>query len=204
MKRKIYEDFIQWKKNDARECALMVDGARRIGKSYIIEEFAKNEYESYILIDFNLVGDDVKSLFELYLNDLDTFFMMLSTIYGVKLIEGKSLIIFDEVQLFPKARAAIKYLVKDNRYDYIETGSLISIKMNVKDIQIPSEERHIKMHPMDFEEFCWALGDEITVPTIKEMFKKRGNFGPLYRKINTLFRQYIIVGGMPKAVAIFS
>lgn len=204
MKRKIYEDFIQWKKNDARECALMVDGARRIGKSYIIEEFAKNEYESYILIDFNLVGDDVKSLFELYLNDLDTFFMMLSTIYGVKLIEGKSLIIFDEVQLFPKARAAIKYLVKDNRYDYIETGSLISIKMNVKDIQIPSEERHIKMHPMDFEEFCWALGDEITVPTIKEMFKKRGNFGPLYRKINTLFRQYIIVGGMPKAVAIFA
>ena len=133
MKRKIYEDFIQWKKNDARECALMVDGARRIGKSYIIEEFAKNEYESYILIDFNLVGDDVKSLFELYLNDLDTFFMMLSTIYGVKLIEGKSLIIFDEVQLFPKARAAIKYLVKDNRYDYIETGSLISIRKNVKD-----------------------------------------------------------------------
>lgn len=204
MKRKIYDEFLKWKKEDARECALMVDGARRAGKSYIIEEFAKNEYESYIMIDFNLVGDKVKSLFESYLTDLDTFFLMLGTIYGVKLVEHRSLIIFDEVQLFPKARAAIKYLVKDNRYDYIETGSLVSIKKNVKDIQIPSEERHIKMNPMDFEEFCWAMGDETTVPFIRKMFETRKEFGAVYRKINTLFREYIIVGGMPKAVLTFS
>lgn len=204
MKRKIYNDFLRWKNEDARNCALMVVGARRTGKSYIVEEFAKNEYESYILIDFNIAGNDVKSLFESYLTDLDTFFMMLSTIYGVKLIQHKSLIIFDEVQLFPKARAAIKYLVQDNRYDYIETGSLVSIKKNVKDIQIPSEERHIKLNPMDFEEFCWAMGDEVTVPFIKKMFENRKELGAAYRKINTLFRQYIIVGGMPKAVLTFA
>ena len=204
MRRKIYEEFLKWKKEDSRNCALMVDGARRIGKSYIVEEFAKKEYDSYIIIDFNLVGYDVKSLFELYLTDLDTFFLMLSTIYRVKLVEHKSLIVFDEVQLFPKARAAIKYLVQDNRYDYIETGSLVSIKKNVKDIQIPSEERYIKMNPMDFEEFCWALGDETTIPFIRNMFKVRKEFGALYRKINTLFREYVIVGGMPKAVLTFA
>ena len=203
MKRKIYDEFLKWKNEDARTCALMVDGARRTGKSYIVEEFAKNEYDSYILIDFNLAGDDVKSLFELYLNDLDTFFMMLSTIYGIKLIEHKSLIIFDEVQLFPKARAAIKYLVKDNRYDYIETGSLVSIKKNVKDIQIPSEERHIKLNPMDFEEFCWAMGDDTTVPFLRHIFERRQEIGSAHRKINTLFRQYLIVGGMPKVVETF-
>lgn len=204
MRRKIYDDFLEWKKEDARTCALMIDGARRTGKSYIAEEFAKNEYESYMLIDFNRAGDDVKRLFDSYLDDLDSFFMMLSTIYGVKLVEHRSLIIFDEIQLFPRARAAIKYLVQDNRYDYMETGSLVSIKKNVKDIQIPSEERHIRMNPMDFEEFCWAMGDETTVPFIRDMFTRRKEFGPLYRKINTLFRQYIIVGGMPKAVLTFA
>lgn len=204
MKRKIYDELLAWKNEDARNCALMIDGARRIGKSYVAEEFAKNEYESYILIDFNIAGKEVRDLFDLYLNNLDVFFLMLSTIYNTKLIEHKSLIIFDEIQLFPKARAAIKYLVKDNRYDYIETGSLISIKKNVKDIQIPSEERHIKMNPMDFEEFCWALGDETTVPFIKTMFKERKPLGAMYRKINTLFREYMIVGGMPKAVLTFA
>lgn len=200
MKRKAYKEFLRWKKEDARECALFVDGARRIGKSYLIEEFAKNEYETYILIDFNIAGDEVRNLFEVYLSDLDSFFMMLSAIYNTKLIEHKSLIIFDEVQLFPRARAAIKYLVKDNRYDYIETGSLVSIKKNVKDIQIPSEERHMKMNPMDFEEFLWAMGDEVTIPLLKKMFLERKPLGALYRKINLLFRQYLIVGGMPKAV----
>lgn len=203
MKRKLYNELLKWKNEDARTCALMVDGARRTGKSYIVEKFAKQEYASYILIDFYLAGDDVKALFENYLNDLDTFFMMLSTIYGVKLIEHNSLIIFDEVQLFPKARAAIKYLVKDNRYDYIETGSLVSIKKNVKDIQLPSEERHIKLNPMDFEEFCWAMGDTTIIPFLRNMFENQKEFGALYRKINTLFRQYIIVGGMPKAVETF-
>ena len=204
MKRKIYDELLKWKNESARDCALMIDGARRVGKSYIVEEFAKNEYDSYILIDFNIATEHVKSLFENYLSDLDTFFMMLTTIYNTKLFEHRSLIIFDEVQLFPKARAAIKYLVKDNRYDYIETGSLVSIKKNVKDIQLPSEERHIKMNPMDFEEFCWAMGDDTTIPFIRKMFLERNEFGPVYRKINTLFRQYIIVGGMPKAVLTFT
>ena len=203
MKRKIYNDFLRWKKEESLECALFIDGARRIGKSYAVEDFAKNEYKSYILIDFYLAGDNVKNLFHEYLNDLDTFFLMLSNIYGVKLYERDSVIIFDEVQFFPPARGAIKYLVKDGRYDYMETGSLVSIKKNVKDIQIPSEERHLYMHPMDFEEFLWAMGDETTIPFIQKMFEARKPFGPMYRKINTLFRQYLIVGGMPKAVLTF-
>lgn len=205
MKRKIYNDFITWKNEASKECALLIDGARRIGKSYIAEEFAKNEYESYILIDFNRAGDEVRNLFTSHLNDLDTFFLMLSTLYNTKLVERKSLIIFDEIQLFPKARSAIKYLVQDGRYDYMETGSLVSINKNVKDIQIPSEERHIKMNPMDFEEFCWALGDETTVPFIRQAFSKKIEIGQaLNRKLNTLFRQYMIVGGMPKAVLVYS
>ena len=204
MKRKIYTDLLYWKENDSRDCALMIDGARRVGKSYIVEQFGKNEYRSYILIDFNRAGDEVKNLFRHYLNDLDTFFLMLSIIYKKPLYEHDSLIIFDEVQLFPEARASIKYLVQDGRYDYIETGSLISIKKNVKNIQIPSEERHIRMNPMDFEEFCWALGDEQTVPCIKKFFQERKQLWPLYRTINTLFRQYMIVGGMPKVVKVFA
>ncbi len=200
MKRKIYDVFLKWKKEESQECALFIDGARRVGKSYAVEEFAKAEYKSYILIDFNLVGDEIKNLFVEYLNDLDTFFILLSNFFGVKLYERESLIIFDEVQLFPRARAAIKYLVKDGRYDYIETGSLVSIKKNVKDIQIPSEERHLYMHPMDFEEFLWALGDDTTIPFLQKMFEEKKPFGSMYRKINMLFRQYLIVGGMPKAV----
>ena len=204
MRRKIYNKFLAWKNELPHENALFIDGARRIGKSYVVEEFAKNEYKSYILIDFYLAGDNVKNLFFNYLNDLDTFFLMLSNIYGVKLYERESVIVFDEVQFFPQARAAIKYLVKDGRYDYMETGSLVSIKKNVKDIQIPSEERHLYMHPMDFEEFLWAMGDDTTIPFIQKMFEAKKPFGPLYRKINTLFRQYLIVGGMPKVVLTFA
>ena len=159
-KRKIYDKFLAWKTECAGKKALLVEGARRIGKSTVVEEFAKNEYKSYILIDFAKASSDVKEYFQLYLNDLDTFFMLLSVQYGVQLHERDSVIIFDEVQLFPKAREAIKYLAADGRYDYIETGSLISIKENVKDIVIPSEERQMKMYPLDFEEFCWALGEK--------------------------------------------
>lgn len=181
--------------------ALLVEGTRRIGKSTIVEEFAKQEYKSYILIDFAKASEDVKSYFRLHLNDLDTFFMLLSVQYGKELYPRESIIIYDEVQLFPKAREAIKYLVADGRYDFIETGSLISIKENVKNIVIPSEEHHVKMYPMDFEEFCWALNEKPLIPYIRTCFEKRD---PLERSIHDkamlLFKQYLLVGGMPKAV----
>ena len=202
MKRKIYEEMLSWKNKSDGSTALLIDGARRIGKSYIAEEFAKSEYTSYIMIDFNLAGDDVKNLFENYMNDLDTFFLYLSTFYGVKLVPRKSLIIFDEVQLYPRARSVIKYLVADGRYDYIETGSLMSIKKNVKDILIPSEERHIKMYPMDFEEFMWAIDKEQILDIIRMCFEKKKPMEQgLHRIAMDCFRQYLIVGGMPQAVA---
>ena len=150
----------------------MVQGARRIGKSTIVEEFAKNEYSSYLLIDFNKASMTVKSLFN-DLMDLDFLFLQLQTIYNVSLENRKSLIIFDEVQKCPLARQAIKYLVQDGRYDYIETGSLISIKQNTKDITIPSEEERIDMYPMDLEEFRWAMGDTVSMPLVKTFFEKR-------------------------------
>ena len=159
-RRKIYDKFLTWKKETGGKKALLVEGARRIGKSTVVEEFAKNEYRSYILIDFARATETVKEYFLEHLNDLDTFFMLLSVEYGVTLYPRESIIVFDEVQMFPKAREAIKYLVADGRYDYIETGSLISIKENVKDIVFPSEERHIKMYPLDFEEFLWANGND--------------------------------------------
>lgn len=157
MKRKVYERLVEWKENSNGKTSVLIDGARRVGKSFIVEEFAKENYRSYIIIDFNKVSNDVKDLFEHYLNDMDNLFLYLSNYFNVTLYERESLIVFDEVQLYPKARSAIKYLVEDGRYDYIETGSLMSIKKNVKDILIPSEEQHIKMHPMDFEEFLWAV-----------------------------------------------
>ena len=201
MKRKIYQKLLQWKQDSCGKTALLIDGARRVGKSYIAEVFAKNEYESYIMIDFNNVSKDVTDLFEHYLNDLDTFFMYLSGYFNVKLVERKSLIIFDEIQLFPRARAAIKYLVADGRFDYIETGSLVSIKRNIKDIVIPSEERHIQMNPMDFEEFLWALENETLMAIIKDCFEKQKPMGQMmHRKAMDYFRQYLIVGGMPQAV----
>jgi uncharacterized protein len=201
MKRKIYDQLIKWKENDAQRTALLLDGARRVGKSYIAEEFAKKEYDSYILIDFNRVGDEVKELFNRYLNDLDTFFSYLSAFFNVQLIHGKSLIIFDEVQLFPKARSAIKYLVADGRYHYLEIGSLMTIKMNVQDIVIPSEERHIRMYPLDFEEFLWACENTTMMPFLADCFATRRPLGQaLHQKAMDYFRQYLLVGGMPQAV----
>ena len=201
MKRKIEEKLLKWKKESNGKTALLIDGARRVGKSYIVEEFAKQHYRSYILIDFNQVGLEITDLFDMNLRDLDSFFMYLSAAFNVKLYKRESLIIFDEVQLYPRARAAIKYLVADGRYDYIETGSLMSIKKNVKNIVIPSEERHVKMYPMDFEEFLWAKGEDLIIPIIRNCFEEKKPLGQaLHRKIMTLFREYVIIGGMPQVV----
>ena len=201
MKRKIYEKLMDWKKNSNGKTAILIDGARRIGKSYIAKEFAKNNYKSYILIDFNKVSSEITDLFENYLDDLDNLFLYLSNYFNVTLYERESLIILDEVQLYPKARAAIKYLVEDGRFDYIETGSLMSIKKNVKDIVIPSEEQHLEMHPMDFEEFLWALGNENIMQLIIKCFNEKKPLGQaLHRKVMDYFRKYMIVGGMPQAV----
>ena len=204
MKRKIYQKLIQWKQNNNGKTALLIDGARRVGKSYIVEKFAKENYKSYIIIDFNKVPNEVKNLFEFYLNDMDNLFMYLSNYFNVTLYRRESLIIFDEVQLYPKARSAIKYLVEDGRYDYIETGSLMSIKKNIKDILIPSEEQHIEMHPMDFEEFLWATGNDTLMNLIEKSYQEKKPLGQvMHRKIMDYFRQYMIVGGMPQAVKIY-
>jgi len=201
VKRKIYDKLLDWKNTSKGDTALLIDGARRVGKSYIAEDFAKENYKSYILVDFNKVNEDVCNLFINYLDDLDTLFMYLSSYYNIKLYNRESVIIFDEVQMFPKARAAIKYLVADGRYDYIETGSLMSIRKNVKDITIPSEERHVRMYPMDFEEFLWAMDNEMLMPVIRDCFEKKKTMGQmLHRKAMDYFRQYMIVGGMPQAV----
>ena len=201
MKRKMYDYLVKWKKRTNGASALLVQGARRVGKSYIVEDFAKSEYRSYILIDFNKADDTVRDIFEHDLNNMDMLFQKLSTLYNKKLYPRESLIIFDEVQLFPRARSAIKYLVEDGRFDYIETGSLISIRKNVENILIPSEEDMVNMYPMDFEEFLWAIGDETLYSLITECFKKQKPLGQaLHRKAMDLFRLYLIVGGMPQAV----
>ncbi len=201
MRRRIYSELEKWKQEEAGRTALLIAGARRVGKSYIAEDFGRAEYKSYLLIDFNRAGREVTDLFLNYLNDLDLFFLYLSNFYGIKLYERESLIIFDEVQLFPRARSAIKYLVADGRYDYIETGSLMSIKKNVQDILIPSEERHIRMYPLDFEEFLWAMGNESMMDLIRLCFEKGKPMGQvMHRKAMDYFRQYLIVGGMPQAV----
>ena len=201
MQRKIYDKLVKWKEDSNGKTALLIDGARRVGKSYIVEEFAKNNYKSYIMIDFNRAPLEIKNLFDLYLDDLDNLFLYLSNYYNVKLYERESLIIFDEVQLYPRARSAIKYLVADGRYDYIETGSLVSINENVKDILIPSEEQHLKMYPMDFEEFLWALDNHGLMELIEKSFTERKPLGNIFhRKAMDYFRQYMIVGGMPQAV----
>lgn len=203
-KRKIYEELIKWKRISNGSTALLIDGARRVGKSYIAEEFAKNEYKSYILVDFGNVPNDVLHLFAQESSDLDLFFAKLSAFYGIKLFKRDSLIVFDEVQQFPRARQLIKYLVADGRYDYLETGSLIRLKKNVQDIIIPSEEEHIEMFPMDFEEFLWAKGDTVTIPLIKACFESKKPLGQaLHRKIMNDFRQYVLVGGMPQSVAAY-
>ncbi len=203
-KRKIYNKLFDWKNECQGKKAILIEGARRIGKSTICEVFAKNEYKSYILIDFAVCPDSIKEYFIKYINDLDTFFMLLSTAVGVKLHYRESVIIFDEVQMFPRAREAIKYLVADGRYDYIETGSLISIKENIKDIVIPSEERQMKMYPLDFEEFCMALGEDMLISYINKCFKERQPLErDLHIKAMLIFKQYILVGGMPKSISDF-
>lgn len=204
LKRKIYNKLLNWKKECNGTKAILIEGARRIGKSTVCEEFGKNEYKSYIVVDFARATQNVKDYFEKYLNDMDTFFMLLSTAYGKKLYARNSLIIFDEIQMFPKAREAIKYLVADGRYDFIETGSLISIRENVKDIVIPSEERHIKMYPMDFEEFAWALKEDALIDYIRMCFEKRESLDrELHNRAMLLFKQYMLIGGMPRSVVLF-
>ena len=201
-KRKIYTDLLEWKRSSANEKALLIEGARRIGKSTIVEEFGRNEYRSYILVDFNDASTVVKDAFEKYLNDLDTFYLILSTEYNTTLYPGESLIIFDEIQQYPKARQSIKKLIKDGRFNFIETGSLISIKENVKDITIPSEERQLKMYPMDFEEFCIALNEANLISYIKKCFNDLKPLEEaLHHKAMLLFKQYMLVGGMPKSVS---
>ena len=202
-KRKIYGKMQEWKNDSNGETALLIEGARRIGKSTVVEEFAKNEYESYILIDFSKASKKTKELFE-DVSDLNFLFLQLQLQFKVDLLERKSVIIFDEVQLCPAARQAIKALVADHRYDYIETGSLISIKKNVKDILIPSEERKISMYPMDYEEFLWATGDTTTFSLLKKCFDINQGLGDeANRKQLRQFRLYMLVGGMPQAVSTY-
>ena len=198
-KRKLYSKLLEWKNSQNGKTAMLVEGARRVGKSTLVEQFAQNEYESYILIDFNEASEDVKSLFNNLMNK-DFIFLQLQTIYNVVLKERKSVIIFDEVQNCPAARQAIKYLVKDGRYDYIETGSLISIKKNTKSITIPSEEERVTLYPMDFEEFRWALGDEATIPLLRTFYEKKLPLDNAHREKMRDFRLYMLVGGMPQAV----
>ena len=203
MRRKVYDKLLKWKQEDQGRVAILLDGARRVGKSYIAREFAK-EYKSSIFVDFSDLSQQLRQIFDQYLHDRDELFVQLQLYYHVTLHERNSLIVFDEVQEYPQARAAIKLLVADGRYDYIETGSLVSINKNVKDILIPSEERRIKMYPMDFEEFLWALGDEMMMPFIKDCFDKKRSLGPLHRKAMDYFRRYLLVGGMPQAVKCFA
>lgn len=204
-KRKIYDHLLAWKSESDGASALLIEGARRVGKSTVAEEFAKNEYASYILVDFSRVTDSFKQTFLDTRNDLDSFFLYLSAEFGVTLETRNSLVIFDEVQLFPKAREFVKHLVADGRYDYLETGSLVSIKENVKDILIPSEEEAIKMHPMDFEEFLWAMGEEPLGHAIAASFNEEKPLpDSLHRKAMRLWREYMLVGGLPQAVAAYS
>jgi len=199
--RKTYQKLLNWKKESNGKTVLLLSGARRIGKSFLCEQFGKNEYKSMIIIDFGNVPKEIKDIFENDSADLNMFFAKLSAFFNTRLYKRKSLIIFDEVQLFPYARQLLKYLVADGRYDYMETGSLLSLKQNVQDIVIPSEEEEIRMFPMDFEEFLLALGDESTVPLLRLSFEKKKPLGQtLHRKIMNDFRQYLLVGGMPQAV----
>ncbi len=198
--RKIYNKLLEWKQESNGKTALLIEGARRVGKSTVAEAFAQEAYKSYILIDFSKASKEVRELFD-DISDLDYIFLRLQLIYGIDLHERDSVIIFDEVQLCPMARQAIKHLVKDHRYDYIETGSLISIRKNIKDILIPSEERKISMFPMDFEEFLWATGDATTSKLLVNVLEKRVPLGEaVHRKLMRDFRLYMLVGGMPQAV----
>lgn len=199
-KRKLYDKMLEWKREFDGKTALLIKGARRVGKSTLVEEFAKNEYESYIFIDFSIASKEVNTLFS-DLSDLNYLFLRLQMIYHVNLVERRSVIIFDEVQMQPLARQAIKHLVKDQRYDYIETGSLLSIKKNIKDIVIPSEETRLQLYPLDYEEFRWALGDTVTLPLLLSTYEKMMPLGDdINRRLLRDFRLYMLVGGMPQAV----
>ncbi len=198
-KRKIYDRLLQWKESSNGKTALLIEGARRIGKSTIVKAFAQNEYESFIFIDFTKCSQEVKNLFN-DVSDLNYIFLRLQLAYGVQLVERKSLIVFDEVQFQPLARQAIKSFVEDHRYDYIETGSLISIRKNTENILIPSEEERISMYPMDYEEFRWALGDTATIPLLRSVWEHPQPLKEVHRKLMRDFRLYMLVGGMPQAV----
>jgi len=201
LKRKIYQKLLDWKKESNGSSVLLVSGARRVGKSFLCEQFGKNEYKTSIIIDFGNISKEIKDIFENDSADLDIFFTKLSAFYSTQLYHRESLIIFDEVQQFPEARQLLKYLVADGRYDYLETGSLLSLKQNVQGIVIPSEEEELEMFPMDFEEFLWALGDETTVPFLRSCFGNKKPLGQaLHRKVMNNFRQYMLVGGMPQVV----
>jgi len=211
MKRKIYDQLLLWKEKRRGKSAMMIEGARRVGKSYIVKEFAQKEYKSYILIDFFKVGDDVKDLFKNYKNNLDMLFTYLSTYFSTRLYPRESIIVFDEIEFCPAARAAVKYLVEDGRYDYLETGSLLGMKMSTKkkrkkdekkeNYLVPSEEERLVMHPMDFEEFLWAMGEEALMDFVRMKFTVKEAVGQsMHRKIMDYFRLYMIVGGMPQAI----
>ena len=201
LKRKIYDELLSWKKKSGGQTALLIDGARRVGKSFIAELFAEQEYKSHIIIDFGNAPQDILDLFINESSDLDLFFAKLGAFYSTVLHKRESLIVFDEVQQFPRARQLIKYLVADGRYDYLETGSLIRLKKNTENIIVPSEEEHIELFPLDFEEFLWAMGDEATVPLIRTCFEAKKPLGQaLHRKVMNDFRQYVLVGGMPQSV----
>lgn len=201
-KRKIYERLLKWKQESNGNSALLIEGARRIGKSTVVRSFARNEYESFILVDFTTCSQEVKNLFN-DVSDLNYIFLRLQLAYGVQLVERKSLIVFDEVQFQPLARQAIKSFVADHRYDYIETGSLISIRKNMENILIPSEEERISMYPMDYEEFRWAMGDTATIPLLRSIWEHPQPLKEAHRKQMRDFRLYMLVGGMPQAVAAY-
>lgn len=201
-RRKLYNKLLEWKNEQKGRTAILIEGARRVGKSTLVEYFAKREYQSYILIDFNRASKNTFALFE-DLSDLNYLFISLQNTYNVQLFERKSLIIFDEVQKCPNARQAIKYLVADGRYDYIETGSLISIRKNTQSITIPSEEDRVTMFPMDYEEFRWALDDEVSVPLLKMSYEKQIPLGVAHRIKMRVLRLYMLVGGMPHAIDMY-
>ena len=202
-KRKIYNKLLEWKREDNGTSALLINGARRVGKSFIVEEFAKREYKNYILIDFTKADERIKMVFKDSLSNLDDFFYRLSTLCGKPFYERETLFIFDEVQSFPRAREAIKHLVAHGKYDYVETGSLVSIRKNVQDILIPSEEVDVEMYPMDFEEFLWAKGNDVLMDTIRTQFEKKEPMGVMHKTAMDAFREYMVVGGMPQAVKVF-
>lgn len=205
LKRKAYDKLLEWKAQQAGKTAILVEGARRVGKSTLAQEFGHNEYKSCLVVDFFQATDEVKQYFRDYSNDFDALFLYLSAYYSVELFDRESLIIFDEVQMFPFARGLVKYLVADGRYDYIETGSLLSIKQNVQNIVIPSEEETLELAPFDFEEFLWAMGEKPLAQLIRSSF---GSLKPLpdnlHRKASALFREYMLVGGMPEPVKAYA